>query len=213
MPLSWASSSTKTHWVPREGFLVKTASAVGEGAVDIEVCRRLAKEVGVVLSATYVTQGSQRLDSKLASYNQAARFSRWLVLRDLDQAECAVMLRQRLLPKPADHMRFRIAVREVEAWLIADRERLARFLHVSPARITKAPDALDDPKRELVNLARASRNSRVRDGLVPPEGGQRTVGPGYTTLMSEFILRAWRPREAAKNSPSLRRCLQALDDW
>jgi len=42
------------------------------------------------------------------------------------------------------------AVREVEAWLLADAARLGRFLGVPAARIPLSPDTLRNPKQEMV---------------------------------------------------------------
>ena len=48
---------------------------------------------------------------------------------------------------------FRIAVREVEAWLIADREALAGFLKIKIMHVPYKPEELVDPKRVLLELA------------------------------------------------------------
>ena len=114
------------------------------------------------------------------------------------------------------------AVREVEAWLLADAARLGRFLGVPAARIPLSPDTLRNPKQEMVNLARRSRSRSIREDLVPrPEGG-RQVGPAYTSRLIEFVQGAangWRPavvpclrkgEVAAGASNSLARCLRSL---
>lgn len=110
-------------------------------------------------------------------------------------------------------MRFRLAVRAVEAWLLADAERLADFLSIRPARVPQLPDALDDPKKALVGLARRSRSSAIREDVVPRPGSHRPVGPGYTGRIVQFVTgpkSLWRPDVAASNSDSLRRCIQGL---
>jgi hypothetical protein len=79
--------------------------------------------------------------------NRAARFSPWIVLVDLDlDAECAPPLRKSWLSKPSHYMCFRIAVRAIEAWLMADRERFARFLSIDIARIPRDVEAVKHPK-------------------------------------------------------------------
>jgi hypothetical protein len=110
-------------------------------------------------------------------------------------------------------MCFRIAVRAVEAWLLADRERVAQFLGVRPARVPHDPDGLDDPKEAVVNLARQSRRHAIRNELVPSARSGRRVGPLYTARMIEFVgdeQDGWRPEFAAKASNSLARCLKSL---
>lgn len=86
----------------------------------------------------------------------------WIVLVDLDSDhDCAPPLRAAWLPHPAPQMCFRVAVRAVEAWLMADAERLAAFIGVARRRISADPEREENPKRAMVNLARSSRASRV----------------------------------------------------
>jgi hypothetical protein len=106
-----------------------------------------------------------------------------------------------------------VAVRAVEAWLLADAERLAAFLGIRAALIPRDPDAEHDPKTTLVNLARRSRRRAIREDIVPREGSGGRVGPGYVGRLIEFVTAAengWRPGVAAGRSDSLRRCLEAL---
>jgi len=113
-------------------------------------------------------------------------------------------------------MCFRVAVRAAEAWLLADRERLAQLLGVRTAFLPTDPDRLDNPKRELVDLARGSHRRALRDDLVPREGSGRSVGPLYTTRMIEFVqddFEGWRPSQAVRVSESLARCVLRLTDF
>ncbi len=103
-----------------------------------------------------------------------------------------------------------IAVRAVEAWLLADRERIANLLAVSQAKIPLRPEELEDPKQTLVDLARRSRRRTVRDGLVPTKTSGRQVGRDYNELLTDFVVNKWRPSDAARRSDSLRRALACL---
>ncbi len=107
-------------------------------------------------------------------------------------------------------MALRIAVRAIEAWLLADTEGIADFIGVSRRRVPHDPEALDDPKRSLVELARSSRRREIREDFVPRDGSGRRVGPAYTARMIEFASIRWRLNEAAQRSPSLRRSLEAV---
>lgn len=109
-------------------------------------------------------------------------------------------------------MCFRIAVREVEAWLSADRPQIARFLGVSVHRIPRVPDDVSDPKSLIVQLARMSTRAAIREGLVPTPRSGRVVGPEYTSRMIEFAASAgwWRPQEAGAKSASLSRAIACL---
>jgi hypothetical protein len=111
-------------------------------------------------------------------------------------------------------MCLRVAVRAVEAWLLADAERLATFLYIPRHRVPTLPDAEADPKATLVRLARRSRSRLIRRDMVPRMGSSARVGPGYAGRIVEFVTatasRGWRPAVAAEHSDSLRRCLDAL---
>jgi hypothetical protein len=181
-------------------------SAAVEGPTDEAVLRRIVEHLGATLGAVYGKTGKATLLKQLRSYNQAAQFWPWIVLVDLDQdAECAPPARVEWLSDPAPLMCFRIAVREVESWLLADRETLADFLGVALSRIPTSPEKLDDPKAALVNLARASRRRDIRVDMVPrPESG-RSEGPAYTSRLIEYAQGSWRPDIAAEHADSLQR--------
>jgi hypothetical protein len=184
-----------------------------EGPLDVEIARLILATAGHELVVPYVLRGKAALDARLPDYNEAARRARWLVLRDLDQdAPSACHLVTALLPRRAPLMRFRVAVHEAEAWLLGDRKSIADFLAVPESRIPLDADSVLDSKQELVNIARHSRNRDIREGIVP-ERSLRLVGPGYQTLMTQFVLEQWSPRRASRHSDSLRRCLRAVERW
>jgi hypothetical protein len=190
-------------------FVVTTAV---EGDSDVPMVERIVTHVGGEMGSPYVQRGKDRLDLNLSGYNNAARRAHWFVLRDLNGDEpCAPSLVTRLLPNPSELMRFRVAVHAAEAWLMADAERMADFLSVARSRMPGAPDDIADPKGFLVNLARRSRDRRIRNDMVPRAGTTARVGPGYTARIIEFTLGAWRPEVAANTSPSLARCLRAVE--
>jgi len=191
-----------------------------EGITDEIVVRRVLEHVGLTCGTVYGKEGKGVLLERLPKYNQAARFYPWLVVVDLDQdAECAPPFVQSVLPNPAEGMQLRVAVHAIEAWLLADTERLSAFLSIPVARIPLNPDAELDPKTTLVNLARRSRRKAIREDMVPRERSGSRVGPGYPGRLVEFVVAAehpWRPDVAMQHSDSLRRCvetLQALKTW
>lgn len=185
-----------------------------EGTVDTAVVGRILGELGLQLGPVHGGKGKNSLDKNLRGYNNAARFAPWLVLRDLDHdAHCPPDLLPSLLPSPATMMRFRIAVRSVEAWLLADSPRIQSFLRIPEGRVPSDPDALTDAKQTVVNLARISMNREIREDLVPGRGTTGRVGPAYTARLVEFAARHWRPKMAARRSPSLRRCIESLTAW
>lgn len=189
-------------------------SVVVEGPSDAVIVSRIIQLAGLRLGTTYPQGGKHQLDRRLSAYNNAARFSYWLVVRDLNgDAACAPDLIHRILPAPSRFMRLRIAVRAAEAWLLADRQSIARFLAIPAERIPMNPEALADPKKELVNLARGSRRRSIREDMVPQQGTTGRVGPGYPGRIIEFALDSWRPNVAAQRSQSLARCIAAVEQW
>lgn len=182
-------------------------SIVVEGPTDVPVVTRILASVGCEVSSIYGQSGCNFIDDNIARYNNAARFAPWLVLRDLDQAPCAAALVSGLLNRPARWMRFRIAVREVEAWLLADGEALCGYLSVAPKHLPATPEIVADPKLALVNLARRSKRKVIVKDMVPEPGVTASVGPGYVARVTEFARDHWRPAVARINSPSLDKCL------
>lgn len=185
-----------------------------EGLTDEVVIRRILLFSGLTCGTVYGGNGKADLLQRLPNYNQAARFSTWLAVVDLDQsAGCAPQFIQRLLPFRSNKMYLRVAVRAIESWILADSEHLAAFLSVSPSKIPVNPDEEENPKQTLVNLARESRIKTVREDMVPRLGSRSRIGPGYTGKLIEFVTlreEGWRPDVAAQRSNSLRKCLAAL---
>lgn len=186
-------------------------SAAVEGIVDEAVVRKLITHADATPGDVYGKQGKSFLRQKIAGYNNAAKRMPWLVLVDLDsEEECAPPLRSAWLPQPAPYLCFRVAVREVEAWLLADAERLAGFLSVARSRLPADPERLGDPKATMINLARVSRRRDIREDMVPrPESG-RQVGPAYSSRLIEFASGDWRPDVAADRADSLKRAMRCL---
>jgi hypothetical protein len=185
-----------------------------EGSTDTPVVRKLLAHLGLDMGAVHEKNGKLGLDQRLLGYNNAAEYAPWLVLRDLNHdAPCPSALIMRLLPQCASQMCFRIAVREMEAWLLADREKLAQYLSIPISRVPLNPENIESPKLALINLARRSRRRSVRDDFVPAPGITASVGPGYLARVTEHAMRYWRSDVAAESCRSLARCLRALRRW
>lgn len=182
-----------------------------EGITDEAVAVRLVTHVGGSVGTVYGKGGKAQLHQRMQGYANAARYAPWFVLVDLDHdADCVPPLLSNWAPHLPSLLCFRIAVREVEAWLLADRERLASFLGVAQDRLPAQPESLDDPKQALVNAARRSRKSAIRVDMVPRERSGRSTGPAYASRLIEFASRTWRPDIAAHRSESLRRAIACL---
>lgn len=189
-------------------------TAAVEGPTDEALLKRLCAFTGASLGQVYGGYGKTYVLTRINGYNNSARFRHWIVILDLDNdAPCAPAVLSTWLPVPSRLMRLRVAVRELEAWLLADAERMSRYLSVPRAYIPAAPDNLPDPKRTVVDLAERSRRRAIREDMVPIPGSGQAVGPAYTSRMIEFIQdhnSGWRPHIASQNSESLRRCVSAI---
>jgi hypothetical protein len=188
-----------------------------EGDLDEALLSRIVGYAGLSLGSVHGRKGKPSLLQSINGYNNAARLSPWVVLIDLNgDCNCAPAYVQRWLPDRRENMCFRIAVRAAEAWVLADQQRIARWLRISVAQIPLNPDDLENPKRELINLARRSRQRALRNDLVPREGSGRAVGPLYTARVIEFIqdeADGWRPDRALHVSDSLGRCIGRLREF
>jgi hypothetical protein len=133
-------------------------------------------------------------------------------LIDADDRLCPPeTIRSWLENKPQNpNLSVRIAVRTVEAWLLADPSNLSQFLSVSAREIPTNPDTLVNPKQVIVDLAKKSKLKDVRSALIPATANART-GPYYNQMLSQFCRSVWDPSEAANNSGSLRKTLGRLD--
>jgi hypothetical protein len=189
-------------------------SAAVEGDLDEVVLRKIADHVGISVGTVYGRKGKPHLLESIEGYNNAARFTPWVVVLDLDRDfECASEALKVWLPQRAEQMLFRVAVRAIEAWLLADRDHIAAILAISPKRIPTDPDSLDDPKRHLVDLARKSQRSEIISSIVPRDGSGRAVGPSYNAKMIDFVAAGhWRIEIARQNSSSLQRTMNRLQE-
>ncbi len=189
-------------------------SSAVEGVVDEAVVKRLIVEAGGEIGPIYGKRGKSLLKQRINGYNNAARHHPWIVLVDLNrEADCPPPLKAVWLPNPGPLMCFRIAVREIEAWLMADRERFASFFRVRLSSVPADPELLDAPKETMIELSRKSRSRDIRLDMVPRPGSGRKIGPAYVSRLIAFVSdtqKGWRPYRAAQSSVSLKRCLARM---
>ncbi len=185
-----------------------------EGPTDETVLRRILDYVGVKVGKIYGRKGKDYIKGEINAFNNSAKSFLWVVLIDLDNEEdCAPAYKKTLLPTPSHYMCFRIAVHEIEAWLLADREHLSEFLKVNVSRIPLDPETILDPKRQMVELGRLSSRKAIREDMVPRPGSGRSIGPAYNSRLTRFVLdeeSGWRPEVAMQSSDSLRRCINCI---
>jgi hypothetical protein len=163
---------------------------------------------------TLPANGYGWIKKRIRGLNAAAKGMPYLVLTDLDIYECAPVLIREWLPAPKHpNLLFRIAVREVEAWLLGCREAFAAFLGVPESRIPLNVDEIEDPKRLLINLARRSRKGYIRRDIVPQDGSTARVGPDYNGRLTSYVVKHWDPAIAKEHSPSLQKAIDAMDTF
>lgn len=187
-----------------------------EDPLSEAVLRRMLERCGqnYAVGAVYNRGGNGYLRTRIRGWNTAAKGKPFLLVTDLDSAACPSALIEDWLSVPKHrNLLFRVAVREIEAWLLADTTGLAAYLAVKPGLVPKRPEDLPDPKRKLLELARVSRRKQIRQDIVPRTGSTAQQGPGYNACLSEFVQSVWDVESAASNSMSLRRTLDRLSTF
>ncbi len=155
--------------------------------------------------------GNGYLFSRIDNFRRMAYREYVLLITDLDRRPCAPGMiaewsRNNAFP---DKLIFRVAVREIEAWLLADRPGIAAMLGVSEAAVPTQPDTLEDPKQTLLNLARGA-SREVRGELLAPRNSLSSQGLGYNRTLAHYVNSIWDIERACDRSPSLRRAVDRL---
>jgi len=178
------------------------------------VVRRIAAISGLYCIGTcYKRGGYGYLKNTINGFNNAAKGTPFIVLCDLED-ECAPSLIANWLRNPKHpNLIFRVAVREVEAWLLADAEGISSYLGVSQSIVPGNADNIEDPKLTIIELAKRSKNRQLRLGIVPVTGSSAHVGPDYNGLLSIFVKTTWNIDRACNNSNSLCRAVKAITSF
>lgn len=160
------------------------------------------------IGTAYRRGGYGYLKKTVPAWNRAAVRTPFLILTDLDEVQCPSKLISDWLNEPVhSNLLVRIAVREVESWLLADSGGLAAYLRVSTTLIPEHPDELADPKAVLVSIARKSRSRDIKSRILPKDNSTAKQGPDYNSCLSAFVTERWDIESAIKRSPSLKRAV------
>ena len=181
----------------------------------------LTEAVGLKLIASFLPEfevdlklgkkGNGLLKSKIAAYCDIAKRAPFLLITDLDSTACSPSLMYswlRHVNTPNNFM-FRVAVREVEAWLLADQVAIKPLLGTQ-ARVPHNPDNVPNPKEFLLNLARKAPKD-VRRDLLSERGAIASQGIGYNQRLCDYVNNSWSPTRAAQRSDSLCRVIRRLE--
>ena len=176
------------------------------------VSLKILDSLGIEVSQIIGLQGKGYLQNKAQSLNKTARGFPVIMLADQDLPEqCPPNLLQAWV-RGTQHPNFflRIAVMEIESWIMADRSGITDFPAIPPNRIPQDTDAIPQPKEFLVSLTRKSRKARLRKDIVPEPGASTKVGPGYNSCIGEFVYKGWDIDRTSAVSNSLNRTLTRL---
>ena len=166
------------------------------------------------INRIFNARGNTQLKAGMTKFRAASRVIPHIVLTDMDRCPCPPELidnwnANQLPPQ----LLFRVAVREVEAWLMADRVGIAEFLHIDVSKVPQLPETEADPKRTLVNLARRSKKRRFAQEIVPEAGSSAQRGPLYNTHFVNFVNTSWDIEQACLCAPSLARTLSRISTF
>jgi hypothetical protein len=183
------------------------------------ICEYLAKKLislfvdRFTIGVTYFGNGYGYIKDKLDGFNRASKGVPLFAIADL-VGNCPKTQIDQWLPHGRQrNLLFRIAIKESEAWILADKQAFSSFLGISSNLIPDDVDNIVDPKKYLVNLASRSRNRNLRDALIPQPHTTAETGPDYNARLSEFVEKLWDPGRASFNSPSLKRAIKALNEF
>jgi len=181
------------------------------------VAKRLIKEYTPfkVMEDIRLT-GNSYLKNNLKNFYQLSLYTPVFLLTDLDRKACPLKLIEewhKSVTIPLSHnLLFRVAVREIESWLLADNQGMQPLLqHKKPFIITN-PDELPNPKEKLLRLALKSPKA-IREELVKQKGETVSQGIGYNTTLPQFVYTSWCPKRASEHSESLRRACERLKQF
>lgn len=135
-----------------------------------------------------------------------------LVITDLDMIPCAPELIKSWFNKPAEQLPneiiFRVAVREIESWIMADKTAFAKFMNISEKNFSNNPDSLADPKQHLFSVIKKHGNKKWQQEMLPTNSS--SVGPLYNDKIREFVKNKWSVKRAIQKSPSLLRTINSI---
>ena len=183
-------------------------------AVLAEMLRQTRR--GFDVAVCYKQNGYGYLKKNLPAFLHASSIKPFIILVDLDVNPCAATLADlwlgqlAKLPKTA---LFRVAVKEVESWVLADSKSLAGFMGVREKELPTNPDLLDDPKGFLVQVAQKSRYPTIQNSMVPAVGSRANVGPYFTRTLVQFVRNHWEAKKALSHSDSFRRAWNAVNNF
>lgn len=171
------------------------------------------RPVEYAVGGVYGNEGFGYLKKQAPAFNNAAKRCPYLLLTDLDEYECPPQLIEQWLGRPKHpQLLLRVAVREVESWLLGDATGLSHFLGLRMVVHLTDPEKSADPKEDLLKLALKSPRRSMREALVWKDkaSGRLSQGPDYNATLAKFVSNNWNVTTARTKCPSLERLFTAL---
>ncbi len=168
----------------------------------------------LVIGDSIDCNGYGKIKKRVRSYNLMAKNGKpAFVITDLDMKNCPLELISDWLGGNtlSTHLLFRIAVREIESWVLADTENIARFFGIKEKAFPDDTDTLPDPKNFLIQRAKDSKRKAVK-GIIP-RNDSAVIGLEYNSLLCQFVQKSWEVENAVRHSPSLNRTVERLKGW
>jgi len=164
------------------------------------------------ISAVFRRGGFGYLKKQAPAFNNAAKKTPFLLLTDLDQNICPPALVASWLSGPKqDNFLLRVAVREMESWLLGDQPGLKSFLRLKKGPLIPSPEQISDPKAEMLKLSMGSTSRQIREALVwSDKDGRLYQGPDYNGTLGGFVSTQWDISRSRKNCKSLEHLFKAL---
>ncbi|NIF89162.1 hypothetical protein [Burkholderia sp. Cy-637] len=191
--------------------MTRTVFIVGEDELCCAIADALIAHSGIAVDVQQriVAGGEAPFRQKIPAMNNVAKnVMPVLMVADADQAPCVVTQRNSWLPpNVSQRLSMRLAVKEAEAWVLADHVGFSNFATVSKDLFPTQPEAVPDPKQALLALVKKSKRRELRDEMLPGKGATSPVGLGYNVHMTDFVKNYWNIGRAIDRAPSLARAI------
>lgn len=177
-------------------------------AIVKRILNDLGFDMGIAISIC--AGGKSKLYAKLPALIRSANGGlSVIVCTDLDLTPCPVQMKDEWFPHGVPmKMVFSIAIREADAWILAD-PGIARYLG-STVSAPESAESIQDPKSALIQIAKRSRKREIREEMIVARGAVARVGPGYNRVLADFVSSEWDVELASSRCKGLNRLIQRI---
>lgn len=155
-----------------------------EDELSLAVGNKIASYAGWNVETILAKNGKGYLSKKFRDLCSTAKHRAVFLLVDLNSSyHCAPSLLREWMKgiQIPPLLFFRVAVREIESWLLADHEAMKTLLGTE-GKLMLQPDNLKNPKEELLALLKKV-NKYIREGVVRSDKGEISQGVAYNSIL------------------------------